>query len=384
MVLPGSFVHSDYSEGVRRTVFEAFERVALVLIRERLFRDAQESTVLLLAKGRGERNREVRIGVASSKEDVREVCNDIKRNTRIVEANSGRFDLLKALISPSALQTYEDLERDNRVIRLGQVADIRIGTVTGCNRFFTISDTTRRKIGLASRYTIPIVTRASLLDGLAYRIRDYEGHKKSGARSILINLDIKSPINPLLQNYLKCAKKQRIHARYKCKKRTPWYSVSSVNIPDAFLHYMSAKAPRIVLNGADATCTNTIHALFWKNGKSIKEAKSLSLASANTLFQLSAELEGRSYGGGVLKVEPTEAKHLLLVFPSHCSSDMTSHFSQVDTLLRCGNAEGALEFINNITLEKRLGLLPSQIAALHDACEFLRRIRLRPLSTLSD
>jgi hypothetical protein len=55
--------------------------------------------------------------------------------------------------------------------------------------------------------------------------------------------------------------------------------------------------------------TNTLHGVTVAEGVS---AKALAVGFYNSLTMLSAELLARSYGGGVLKLEPTEAEALLI------------------------------------------------------------------------
>ena len=52
-----------------------------------------------------------------------------------------------------------------------------------------------------------------------------------------------------------------VHKGYKCSIRTPWYTVPSVWVPDGFVFRQIYDFPRIVLNSADATSTDTIHRL---------------------------------------------------------------------------------------------------------------------------
>jgi adenine-specific DNA-methyltransferase len=375
MVLPGSFLHSDYAADVRQVLLKAFESIAVVVVQERLFHDAQESSVLLLAKGHTYSNREIRLGFAASVKGVREVCGDIERNTRLVK-DFGRDCLISALIKPSVFDIFENLKVDDRTVSLDQVADIRIGTVTGSNSFFTMSDASRRHLGIPQRLTVPIVSRASCLQGMNYDSEDYKRLLRSEARSQLLMVSAKTAISRHLANYLRTARKREIKKRYKCQNRTPWYSVRSVGVPDAFLHYMSARGPHLVLNKAKVTCTNTIHALFWKTRVSDKTSRCIALASMNTLFRLSAELLGRSYGGGVLKLEPSEAKGLLLPCPPRDPSRWASRFSEVERFLRRGEQEKAREIADSVTLGTVLGLSNSEVGDMHEACEFLRRIRV--------
>ena len=86
-----------------------------------------------------------------------------------------------------------------------------------------------------------------------------------------------------------------------------WYIVPSVWIPDAFLFRQIYDFPRIVLNKAQATSTDTIHRVRCK-----VNAKKFITNTYTHLTCASAEIEGRSYGGGVLELEPTEAERLLV------------------------------------------------------------------------
>ena len=60
--------------------------------------------------------------------------------------------------------------------------------------------------------------------------------------------------------------------------------------------------PRLVLNRADAYTTDTAYRIFPKEN----QAESLVYSFVNSLTCLTAEIEGRHYGGGVLELVPSE------------------------------------------------------------------------------
>ena len=73
--------------------------------------------------------------------------------------------------------------------------------------------------------------------------------------------------------------------------------------------YMSGAYPRAAVNRAGAYFTNSIHGLRLRDGAS---PTLLTLALHSSLSLLSLEIEGRSYGGGILKIEPRELDRVLL------------------------------------------------------------------------
>ena len=72
---------------------------------------------------------------------------------------------------------------------------------------------------------------------------------------------------------------------------------------------MSGRGPRLVGNSAGATCTNSVHAVEFLNGA---DPMRYVRTWRNELTTLSCEIEGHSLGGGLLKMEPAEARRVLL------------------------------------------------------------------------
>jgi adenine-specific DNA-methyltransferase len=89
----------------------------------------------------------------------------------------------------------------------------------------------------------------------------------------------------------------------------------------------------------------------------------LCVAFYNSLTLLSAEIVGRSYGGGVLKLEPTEAERLLV--PSFESS-IGRQLPAVDRLLRAGELDAVIDAVDSLVLPP-LGLVDTDIRRLRSA-----------------
>jgi hypothetical protein len=81
------------------------------------------------------------------------------------------------------------------------------------------------------------------------------------------------------------------------------------------------------------------------------------------LTAASAEIEGRSYGGGVLELEPTEAERLLV--PRHLNGAMP--IVEADKLVREGRLAEVLEYNDKVVLRDSMGLSAAD-------CGMLKRI----------
>jgi hypothetical protein len=197
-----------------------------------------------------------------------------------------------------------------------------------------------------------------------------------------LSIPKRAEISGALATYLETGRQRHIHTRYKCKVRSPWFCVQDGVVPDAFLHYMSSAVPHVVLNSSGATCTNAIHRLTWKKRLSADHQKWIALSSLSTLCQLGAELNGRWYGGGVLKLEPKQARTLLFVKSPGQERLVADTFRAVDSLLRDREIYSAVELVDELILVNGLGLAREDVDLLTGACTFLRRLRFPPSRSL--
>jgi len=78
---------------------------------------------------------------------------------------------------------------------------------------------------------------------------------------------------------------------------------------------MNADTPRLVTNRARAHHLNSVHGVYLRDGFTTLGRDLLPLASLNSVTLLHAEMVGRSYGGGILKIEPREADQWLVPSP---------------------------------------------------------------------
>jgi adenine-specific DNA-methyltransferase len=138
--------------------------------------------------------------------------------------------------------------------------------------------------------------------------------------------------------------------------------------PDAFLFRQIYDFPRVLVNQAGATCTDTIHRMNVHTGTS----ESVAAMCFTSLTAASAEIEGRSYGGGVLELEPTEAERMLV--PSSISSAL--ELAEIDRLILDGRMSEVLDINDKLILGDHLGLSKADRRLLRSAWELMRERRL--------
>jgi hypothetical protein len=141
--------------------------------------------------------------------------------------------------------------------------------------------------------------------------------------------------------------------------------------PDAFLTYMSGSTARLVANDAGVVAPNSLHILRLYPGSGLASDE-LAATWQTSLSRLSVEIEGHALGGGMLKVEPTEAERIVLPFLPDRRLHLSELSMDLDALIRGGNETAAAERADAIILRNGIGLSKSDCRLLRTAADGLR------------
>jgi len=303
LVLPAEMLTVNYAAPVREFLMRGFGRVRLVLFTERVFPGVMEDVVLLLAEGRGHgptghcellqtRNGETLAALGEA---------DVRRWSPVGgERWSG------ALLEEEASSAYAAAVASDDYVPLSSWGDTTLGMVTGNNKYFTLRGDDVRRLDLHGGDVVRLSPPGSRhLRGLSLTSQALESLDRDGAATWLFR-PAGTPSRSGLR-YIAAGEKTGVQTAYKCRVRNPWWRVPYLRPADLLLTYMNADAARLCTNSAGVHHLNSVHGLYLKAELRVLGRDLLSLASLNSVSLLGAEVVGRSYGGGVLKLEPREA-----------------------------------------------------------------------------
>lgn len=320
LVLPGELLHTDYAAPVRAWLLRRFGSVRIAFDRA-VFPDAQIDAVLLLASDDGTDGLRV--------ERLRDVAALCDSPSRLASDDPGRAAPLRwsSSVDAEAHSLYEREAACAGARRLGDFATVDIGVVTGANAFFILTPEEAHTRHLPDAALLPIVRSAAATPGLV---------ATKGTTERLLRLPDGVP-GKAAAGYLAEGERQGIPGGYKCRTRRSWYRVPLPRArPQAFLPYMHHHVPRLIVNRARAWSTNLLHGVHL--GPGAPDARALSAAMLSSLTLLSAEIEGRAYGGGVLKTETKEAERLLIPpFSDVQESRLIDPFPVLDRMVQQGS-----------------------------------------------
>ncbi|MGH6870353.1 MAG: HsdM family class I SAM-dependent methyltransferase [Rhizomicrobium sp.] len=375
LVLPAELLSVNYAAPVRRFLLQRFSRVRLVMFESLVFPGALEEVVLLLAEGSGGAD-----------------CFEVYQARDLAALPLARTADWKehrpeqgakwtsALLTPALFDSYKNLSDSEDFETLSDWGETYLGAVTGNNDFFSLSKSEVSTLGLSEDELVPISPPGS---------RHLRGHRFTSAAWVrMATEDAKCMLfypkerpSAAAKRYIAEGENNAVHEAYKCSVRSPWWQVPLVQTPDIFLTYMNHDRPRLVANDSNVSILNSLYGVVLKHGRKGLGKELLPIACLNSLTLLGAEIVGRAYGGGLLKLEPREADRLPV--PSkdllqNCADDLKALAPQLAPALRQGNLSAAVAMVDKIILSDFMRISAANLAELREAREaFFSRRRAR-------
>lgn len=308
-LIPSEFMEVNYGKAIKRYLLD---KVTLLHIHrfdpsDVQFADALvSSTVVWFRKAPPPKNHQVQFTFGGSLIEPK-VSREIPVDVLAHEPKWTRFPQASA-------------HRQEATTVLSDFFQIKRGLVTGDNDFFILD-----RQAIASR-NLPMEVFRPILPSPRY-LPDNEIISDSGGWPLLKQsiflLDTQLPEEeirerfPALFAYLQEGKNHGIHQRYVCRYRTPWYSQEHRPPSPIVCTYMgrgdakSGRPFRFILNHSIATVANAYLAMYPKPrlAQALEGDSTLIRRIQEVLNRISPDQllgQGRVYGGGLHKLEPSE------------------------------------------------------------------------------
>ena len=367
LVIPAELMQVGYAAELRQYLIDHCFAITVVCFRRLVFPGILQEVVLLLAeKGDGP----ARIQIVEV-EDAASLASLKVGGAKVRAPLHEREKWTKYFLDAAQIEAVRSLRADDRLSRMEYFASVDVGVVTGRNSFFVMSLADARSHRI-SDLTVPLVARSAQLAGVVYTQDDHREAGDAGSRTALLDArGVALTEHRGLRDYVAMGEGQDVHTGYKCRIRKEWWVVPSLWEADAFMLRQIHTHPRVIANLTNATSTDTVHRLRLSDGVN---AAQLATASFNSITFAVSEVVGRSYGGGILELEPSEAEELPIPDPSLVPEHL---ITMVDELVRAKRIEEALNAVDRAVLIDKLGFAEDEVRAARAAWVTLRDRRNR-------
>jgi adenine-specific DNA methylase len=303
-VLPKNFLYADYAKSLQIFLTNYFEKIEVHDIEENLFvqEGTSERVVVLLCSGFSKTS-EVKSSIVARR--FYRTLDDFISNSTITESNK---------------QTALTETAHTNAIKIGELADIKIGIVTGASKYVIFSPKAAKELGINSKYLLPIFTKSSNHNTLILKNSALENPKGKNNKTRI--LDISKWRKDDYPSYSKFYNNIPYEVRHNTAGlgKEVWYSVansshSSEPVCDAFLVPLSQGFSRLIVNEAKVDCTNSLYRVFLKTSQLFEQHDKeylislLCLSFYNSFTRLSIIRNARLHGKA-LKLEPSNFKRV--------------------------------------------------------------------------
>lgn len=363
LVVPAELLSVNYAAEVRRFLLDRFRRIDLVLFTERVFAEAQEDVVLLLADGFDE-GRASHMSIYQAR-NAAALSDTLAATTWTPVDPSDKWT--PSLLSPHALRAYNSLVGTS-FTTLSAWGDTTLGMVTGNNRYFTMSPKEAQGRGIPRSELLKLSPPGSShLRGLMLSDDAWRALGQRGSATYLFRPG--DTPSEAAREYIRAGETAKVHQAYKCRVRKTWWQVPLVKPADLFLTYMNADTPRITTNAAKTLHLNSVHGVYLDAERRGLGRELLPLAALTSMTLVGAETVGRAYGGGMLKLEPREADRLPVPDPEVVEASrekLVALRPQLGSRLRYGRLVEAAKLVDDVLLVGELGMSRSDAKALRE------------------
>lgn len=312
MVIPSEIFHIPHAQSLRRYLVKNCSRILIIDPEELWFGDTLQGVVLLLAEKKTtdkEKSQGVAVKLVHNRDILNEKAESYFEKAEYTNGTSIDGKWMSLFLTRRERSLLKDIQDNPHFTKFSEIASVDVGIVTGANKFFLVNDEVVKSYGLRG-WAHPMFGRSEHVAGVIYSELDHKANKLNGLPTnfLWFKRNTIDEYPSTVQKYILSGESEGLPTRFKCRVRTPWFKVPSVHASPVAMLKRAHNFPRLVLNEIKAFSTDTAYRI--QPGKI--PAPSLVYSFLNSLTCLTAELEGRHYGGGVLELVPSEIERLVL------------------------------------------------------------------------
>ena len=259
-----------------------------------------------------------------------------------------------------------------KLVRLGDVAEVRRGFTTGANEFFYLDDAKILEWGIEEEFLKPVIKsprecKSILIDPSQLKFKLFMCHKDEAALK-----------GTAAWKYIEYGESKGFDQRPSCQSRARWWDLGQRKIPHLSFNYLiSSTAKTLYAPGGCYTSDN-----FQEIHTHSSLTPSLCVSLNSSLFQLMVNMAGRSnFGGGLLKIQTYEVAELLCLDPKTVAFENEAIFASSSwEMLRPSGDRRVLDAI----ILNALNLTQGERDGVYEAVIGLVEARLKKAGSLKE
>jgi adenine-specific DNA-methyltransferase len=355
-VVPAELLQVSYAQQLRVFLAHFYNKINIISFEKLVFPNIQQEVVLLLCEKNNSNSHlieHLELKDATELENID--VNRLESPSKNIDFKSNKWTYY--FLEQEEINFLDNITNNRNIPTIRDFANVEVGITTGANDYFTVPLSTVEEYKLES-FAKPMVGRSVQVNSVIFTKGDWDINRVSKAKAHLLVFPSKQELDQQelgALSYISEGESQGINKGYKTGIRDDWFVIPSIKLSDALFIRRNNLYPRLILNEAKAYTTDTMHRVYINNGVN---RKSFIASFYNSLSLAFSEIVGRSYGGGVLELMPSEAESIPLPY----SLENEQILDQIDIMMRNKvSIDVILEMTNQLILSERYGLTDQEI-----------------------
>ena len=242
----------------------------------------------------------------------------------------------KYLRAPDIYWTILEKAKD-KLVRLGDVAEVRRGFTTGANEFFCLDNQRIQEWGIENEFLRPVVKsprefKSILIDSSQLKFKLFMCSKDKADLADTAALE-----------YIEWGESKGFDQRPSFRPRARWYDLGERRIPYLAFNYLISSTAKTLYAPDGCYTSDNFQEVHTDSCLTLPLCVSLN----SSLFQLMVNMAGRSnFGGGLLKIQTYEVSELLCLDPRTIAFEDEAMFTSSSwEMLEPSDARRALDEI---------------------------------------
>ena len=259
---------------------------------------------------------------------------------------------------------------EDKLVRLGDVAEVRRGFTTGANEFFYLDAERVRDWGIEEEFLKPVIKsprecRSILIDPSQLKFKLF-----------MCGADKADLAGTAALEYIEWGESERFDQRPSFRGRARWWDLGERQIPCLSFNYLISSTARTLYAPDGCYASDNFQEIHTDSCLALPLCVSLN----SSLFQLMVNVAGRSnFGGGLLKIQTYEVSKLPCLDPRRIGFEDEAMFTSSSwEMLEPSDARRALDEI----IFDALNLTQGERAGVYEAVIHLVEARLQRAQSL--